>query len=89
MLAVVLVLAAAISTCAPRHIVVDALKQRYNEHLVWIGFINDGLRTEMFVSEHGSYTILHTSKGAAGEMSCIISSGKGWNIRKLKRGKLL
>lgn len=59
--------------CFPRSVVVDGLRQRYDEQVIMRGFTESGLyMIEVFVSPSGTFTVMRTSTRG---VSCVIGSG--------------
>jgi len=64
--------------CGERNAVVKSLADQFNERPQAVGMVDKDAVMEVFVSESGSWTILAT--GTDG-ISCLVSSGEGWEER--------
>jgi hypothetical protein len=73
--------ASAQNICAKREEVIERLWSRWQELLTANGLANDNRLIEVFVSEHGSWTIVITD---ASGRSCVASAGRGWTPREPK-----
>lgn len=62
--------------CGPRADVVEQLGMQFAESQKAVGLLGDEAVMEVFVSDHGSWTILTTDvKG----VSCLMAAGEGWD----------
>lgn len=66
---------AAVRHCAERDTLGGFLEQTYHEHRDALGVTPSGHLVELFVSDRGSWTLVLSM---ANGISCIISSGQGW-----------
>lgn len=73
----------AMSMCGDRNEVVGALASQFSETPMAVGQVDPNAVVEILVSESGSWTILAT--GTDG-VSCIVSSGEGFESTTLVRG---
>lgn len=62
--------------CGPRAEVVEQLGLQYDERQKAVGLLGQEAVMEIFVSEHGSWTLLATD--IRGE-SCILAAGEAWD----------
>ena len=75
--------AAAQGLCSGRGALASHLKERYDEHPAALGIEARGLLFEVFVSKHGTWTIVATTpKG----VSCIRAAGRGWTRISVSEG---
>ena len=62
--------------CAPREIIVQAMKEAYGESQIGIGLMNSKTILELWVSKTtGSWTIIRTNPEG---WTCVITSGISW-----------
>jgi hypothetical protein len=61
--------------CAEHSKVVDFLGSHYSETLQAVGFINQAVILEVYVSENGSWTMLVTTANGS---SCVVFAGQSW-----------
>ena len=62
--------------CPPRSVLVEHLKEKYNEEPLAFGLNNDGRVLELFGTPGGkTWTMLITD---ARGMSCVVTSGENW-----------
>lgn len=67
------------STCANRDSIVAKLRTDYKEIPDGRGHTSEGGVLEIFTSTAGSWTILVTSPGVAGNLiSCLVAHGESW-----------
>ena len=64
--------------CGERNAVVKSLSDQFNERPQAVGMVDKDAVMEVFVSDSGSWTILAT--GTDG-ISCLVSSGEGWETK--------
>jgi hypothetical protein len=62
--------------CGPREDVVSQLGMQFAETQKAIGLLGDDAVMEVFVSDHGSWTILTTDVNG---MSCLLAAGEAWD----------
>ena len=62
--------------CGPRADVVAQLGGQFAESQKAIGLLGEEAVMEVFVSEHGSWTILTTDVQG---VSCLVAAGEGWD----------
>ncbi len=62
-------------SCGERQMMLNTLKNRYQESRTAYGITVDGRLLEIFSGLSGSWTLLMTQPGGK---SCLMSSGKGW-----------
>ncbi len=82
-LAATLIAGAAVATpvsaqavsCGERQVMLNTLKDRYQENRTAYGITADGRLLEIFSGPSGSWTLLMTQPGGK---SCLMSSGEGW-----------
>ncbi len=64
------------NSCVPHEVAVDQLAKLFNEKVIGLGLgKNQASVVELYVSSHGSWTILVTLTNG---MSCIAASGENW-----------
>lgn len=70
--------------CNERQIVLDLLKQKYDEEPTSTGVANNGGLVEVFTSPSGeTWSIILTNpKG----YSCLVAAGEGWQQREMRYG---
>ena len=66
---------ATVRHCAERDTLGGFLERTYHEHRDALGVTPSGHLVELFVSDKGSWTLVLSM---ANGISCIISSGQGW-----------
>jgi hypothetical protein len=63
-------------SCVPHRVAMDQLAKLFNEKVVGLGLgSNQESVVELYVSSHGSWTILVTMTNG---MSCIAAAGENW-----------
>jgi hypothetical protein len=62
--------------CGPRADVVAQLDGQFAESQKAIGLLGEEAVMEVFVSDHGSWTILTTDVNG---VSCLVAAGEGWD----------
>lgn len=63
--------------CAPRDVVIKDLTEKYREKPVAMGFVNDKIIMEAYLSKQQTWTILLTR---ADGMTCLVASGEAWEF---------
>jgi hypothetical protein len=62
--------------CGPREDVVQQLGMQFAESQRAIGLLGEDAVMEVFVSDHGSWTILTTDVSG---VSCLLAAGEAWD----------
>ena len=61
--------------CASHDQLVGMLAKKYSENPVAMGTVNEDRYMQLFVSQHGSWTILVTKTDG---QACIVAAGQDW-----------
>jgi hypothetical protein len=75
---------AAAAQCGPRSALLEHLSKQFKEEPRALGLVGSAGVLEIYVSSHGSWTLLITSPGGT---ACIMAAGESWEeLPKLASG---
>ncbi|WP_265517799.1 hypothetical protein [Nitratireductor luteus] len=65
-----------VAVCAPRDALVGQLENQFDERQKAMGLLGQKAVMEVFISRHGTWTILTTDTNGN---SCILAAGESWD----------
>ncbi len=68
--------------CGPRDKIVDRLTGKFQEKQTAFGLSGNGMLTELYLSEGGTWTIVFTDTGGT---SCLMAAGEDWETTGLNK----
>lgn len=63
--------------CGPRDKIITRLSARYQERQSAIGMTSGGSLVELFVSQEGTWTFVHTNPEG---VTCLLAAGEDWEL---------